>query len=74
MPRGSRLLSGGGNIVPPRQGVNSPTGLEAEEGDPQPSIPDCPNDNKIIGQEPAAGTTVDAGSVVTIFPGGGGDV
>ena len=33
-------------------------GLEAEEGDPQPSVPDCPNDSKIIGQEPAAGTTV----------------
>jgi len=49
-------------------------GLEAQEGDPQPSVPDCPNANRIIGQEPPAGTTVDAGSVVTIFPGGGGDV
>ena len=49
-------------------------GLETEVGDPQPSVPDCPNNNRIIGQEPAAGTTVDAGSVVTIFPGGGGDV
>ena len=49
-------------------------GLEAEVGDPQPSVPDCPNPSRIIGQEPAAGTTLDAGSVVTIFPGGGGDV
>lgn len=49
-------------------------GLEADVGDPQPSVPDCPNANRIIGQEPAAGTTLDAGSVVTIFPGGGGDV
>ena len=49
-------------------------GLETEVGDPQPSVPDCPNPSRIIGQEPAAGTTLDAGSVVTIFPGGGGDV
>jgi eukaryotic-like serine/threonine-protein kinase len=49
-------------------------GLETEVGDPQPSVPDCPNPNRIIGQEPLAGTTLDAGSVVTIFPGGGGDV
>ena len=49
-------------------------GLETEVGDPQPSVPDCPNPSRIIGQEPAAGTTLDAGSVVTMFPGGGGDV
>jgi eukaryotic-like serine/threonine-protein kinase len=48
-------------------------GLEMEIGDPVPSIPDCPNPNRIIGQDPAAGTTVDSGSIVTVNPGGGGD-
>jgi serine/threonine-protein kinase len=49
-------------------------GLEMQIGDPVPSIPDCPNPNRIIGQDPAAGTTVDSGSIVTVNPGGGGDV
>ena len=33
-------------------------GLETEVGDPQPSVPDCPNPNRIIGQEPAGGNHV----------------
>jgi serine/threonine protein kinase len=49
-------------------------GLEMEVGDPVPSIPDCPNPNRIVGQDPAAGTTLDSGSIVTVNPGGGGDV
>ena len=49
-------------------------GLEMSVGDAVPSIPDCPNPNRIIGQDPAAGVTVDSGSIVTVNPGGGGDV
>ncbi|MDH5223901.1 MAG: PASTA domain-containing protein, partial [Actinomycetota bacterium] len=49
-------------------------GLEMVVGDPVPSIPECPNPNRIIGQDPVAGTTVEAGTTVTVFPGGGGDV
>jgi serine/threonine-protein kinase len=49
-------------------------GLEMQVGDPVPSVPDCPNPNRIIAQDPAAGTTVDSGSIVTVNPGGGGDV
>ncbi len=51
-----------------------PLGLSLEEGEPVPSTPDCPNPSRIIGQEPAPGTLVEAGSVVTVFRGGGGDV
>ncbi|HET6712313.1 MAG TPA: Stk1 family PASTA domain-containing Ser/Thr kinase [Actinomycetota bacterium] len=51
-----------------------PLGLLLEEGEPAPSTPDCPNPSRIIGQEPAPGTLVEAGSVVTVFRGGGGDV
>jgi eukaryotic-like serine/threonine-protein kinase len=46
-------------------------GLVLAKGDPVPSIPECPNQNRIVAQEPAAGTTVEAGSTVTVFPGGG---
>ena len=49
-------------------------GLVAALGDPVPSIPECPNPNRIIGQQPLAGETVDGGTVVTVFPGGGGDI
>ncbi len=49
-------------------------GLVRAVGDAQPSTPDCPNPNRIIGQDPLAGETVEAGSTVTVFPGGGGDV
>jgi serine/threonine-protein kinase len=49
-------------------------GLEMVVGSPVPSIPDCPNPNRIVGQEPLAGETVEAGTTVTVFPGGGGDV
>ena len=48
-------------------------GLELASGSPAPSIPECPNPNRIVGQEPLAGETVEAGSTVTVFPGGGGD-
>ncbi|MBA3765263.1 MAG: PASTA domain-containing protein [Actinobacteria bacterium] len=48
--------------------------LVLELGEAVPSTPECPNPNRIIGQEPLAGETVEAGSVVTVFPGGGGDV
>jgi len=48
--------------------------LLIEFGEAVPSTPECPNPNRIIGQEPLAGETVEAGSVVTVFPGGGGDV
>ncbi len=51
-----------------------PLGLTLEEGEPVPSTPDCPNTNRIIGQEPAPGTLVEVGSVVTVFRGGGGDI
>ncbi|MGZ8574550.1 MAG: Stk1 family PASTA domain-containing Ser/Thr kinase [Actinomycetota bacterium] len=51
-----------------------PLGLTLEEGEPVPSTPDCPNTSRIIGQEPAPGTLVEVGSVVTVFRGGGGDV
>ncbi|MGZ8631350.1 MAG: Stk1 family PASTA domain-containing Ser/Thr kinase [Actinomycetota bacterium] len=49
-------------------------GLELVEGSPVPSIPECPNPSRIIGQEPLAGETVEAGTTVTVFRGGGGDV
>jgi serine/threonine-protein kinase len=49
-------------------------GLVRAVGEAQPSNPECPNTNRIVGQEPLAGETVEAGSVVTVFPGGGGDV
>ena len=50
-------------------------GLVLAQGDPAPPIPECPNQNRIVAQDPAAGTTVEAGSTVTVFPGGasGGD-
>jgi serine/threonine-protein kinase len=51
-----------------------PLGLELEIGEPVPSTPDCPNPSRIIGQEPAPGTLVEVGSIVTVFQGGGGDV
>jgi eukaryotic-like serine/threonine-protein kinase len=49
-------------------------GLEMVIGEPVPTVPDCPNPSRILGQEPVAGTTVEAGSTVTVFQGGGGDV
>ena len=49
-------------------------GLVPAKGDPVPSTDACANANRIIAQEPLAGTTVEAGSTVTVFPGGGGDV
>jgi beta-lactam-binding protein with PASTA domain/tRNA A-37 threonylcarbamoyl transferase component Bud32 len=49
-------------------------GLLIAKGDPVPSSPDCANTNRIIAQEPLAGSSVEAGSTVTVFPGGGGDV
>jgi serine/threonine-protein kinase len=49
-------------------------GLEMAIGEPVPSVPDCPNPSRILGQEPVAGTVVEAGSTVTVFQGGGGDV
>lgn len=53
----------------------SAVGLELEEGEPVPSNPEqCPNPSRILGQEPLAGTVVEAGSTVTVFRGGGGDV
>jgi beta-lactam-binding protein with PASTA domain len=52
----------------------SDAGLEPALGSPVPSNPECPNPNRIIGQDPLPGESVEAGSVVTIFPGGGGDV
>jgi serine/threonine-protein kinase len=48
-------------------------GLVTEKGEAVPSG-DCPNASRIIGQDPAAGSEVPAGSIVTVFPGGGGDV
>jgi serine/threonine-protein kinase len=49
-------------------------GLLLELGDPQPSTPECPNTNRIVGQDPLAGESVPDGTVVTVYPGGGGDV
>ena len=49
-------------------------GLVMEIGDPVPSRPDCPNANRIIAQDTAAGDTVDGGSTVVVHQGGGGDV
>ena len=49
-------------------------GLVIAKGDPVPSTDACANPNRIIAQEPLAGTLVEAGSTVTVFPGGGGDV
>ena len=54
--------------------VITDAGLEPAVGSPVPSNPECPNPNRIIAQEPLPGESVEAGSVVTIFPGGGGDV
>ncbi|MGH2540270.1 MAG: PASTA domain-containing protein, partial [Actinomycetota bacterium] len=48
-------------------------GLVLARGDPAPSIPECPNQNRIVAQDPAAGTTLEAGSTVTVFPGGASD-
>ncbi len=56
-----------------RQALRS-VGLELAIGEPVPTVPDCPNPSRILGQEPVAGTTVEAGSTVTVFQGGGGDV
>ena len=49
-------------------------GLVPAKGDPVPSTDACANASRIIAQEPLAGDTVEAGSTVTVFPGGGGDV
>ena len=49
-------------------------GLVIAKGDPVPSTDACANPSRIIAQEPLAGTLVEAGSTVTVFPGGGGDV
>jgi serine/threonine-protein kinase len=49
-------------------------GLLIAKGDPVPSTDACANPSRIIAQEPLAGTVVEAGSTVTVFPGGGGDV
>ncbi len=50
-------------------------GLVLEMGEPVPSNPEqCPNPSRILAQDPAAGTVVEAGSTVTVFQGGGGDV
>jgi beta-lactam-binding protein with PASTA domain len=49
-------------------------GLELAVGSPVPSNPECVNDSRVMGQEPLAGDTVEAGSTVTVFQGGGGDV
>jgi eukaryotic-like serine/threonine-protein kinase len=49
----------------------APLGLELVLGDPVPSTGECPNPNRIVEQEPAAGSIVEAGSAVTVFPGGG---
>jgi beta-lactam-binding protein with PASTA domain/predicted Ser/Thr protein kinase len=49
-------------------------GLEMAIGSPVPSTPECSNPSRIVGQEPLPGESVEAGSVVTVFPGGGGDV
>ncbi|HVF07186.1 MAG TPA: Stk1 family PASTA domain-containing Ser/Thr kinase [Actinomycetota bacterium] len=48
--------------------------LVLEFGEPQPSNPECSNPNRIVGQEPLPGESVESGSVVVVFPGGGGDV
>ncbi|MEX1265230.1 MAG: Stk1 family PASTA domain-containing Ser/Thr kinase [Actinomycetota bacterium] len=48
--------------------------LELEVGESQPSNPECLNSSRIVGQDPLAGEEVPAGTVVTVFPGGGGDV
>ena len=49
-------------------------GLVLEFGEAVPSVPECTNPNRIVGQSPAAGDEVETGSTVTVFPGGGGDV
>ena len=49
-------------------------GLLVVKGDPVPSTDACANPSRIIAQDPLAGTPVEAGSTVTVFPGGGGDV
>jgi serine/threonine-protein kinase len=49
-------------------------GLVLAQGSPVPSVPECPNPSRVVGQEPLAGETVEAGSTVTVFQGGGGDV
>ena len=50
-------------------------GLMLEVGEPVPSNPEqCPNPSRILAQDPAPGTVVEAGSTVTVFLGGGGDV
>ena len=49
-------------------------GLQLELGDPQPSTPECPNPNRLVGQDPPVGTMVERDSFVIVFPGGGGDV
>jgi serine/threonine-protein kinase len=50
-------------------------GLVLEVGEPVPSNPEqCPNPSRILAQDPAPGTVVEAGSTVTVFLGGGGDV
>jgi beta-lactam-binding protein with PASTA domain/predicted Ser/Thr protein kinase len=52
----------------------SDVGLEMTIGSPVPTNPSCVNDNRIMGQEPLAGETVEVGSTVTVFQGGGGDI
>ncbi len=47
-------------------------GLGIMLGDPAPPLLQCPNPNKIAAQEPAAGTLVNPGTVVTVSLGIGG--
>ena len=44
-------------------------GLVAALGGTAPPLPQCPNPNRVALQDPAAGSTVEVGSTVTLFTG-----
>jgi beta-lactam-binding protein with PASTA domain len=53
------------------RGMLKDIGLLMEVGEKQPSIPDCPNGARIVAQDTAAGSTVDAGFTIVVHQGGG---
>jgi len=45
-------------------------GLVVQFGGTQATLPQCPNSNRVVAQDPAPGTQVQRGSTVTLFTGG----
>jgi beta-lactam-binding protein with PASTA domain/predicted Ser/Thr protein kinase len=62
----SQCLSQGG-----ARKILTDAGLQYQLGGTAPSSPSCPNPNRVVDQQPDAGTPVESGSVVTVFTGDG---